>query len=52
MVHAWDQPAVARFGWVRDDRDALAGATVAGHVLKCGVQTTGGDFAFLEKSTM
>ncbi len=39
-------PAVARFGWRRDDLDALAGATVAGHVIECGTQATGGNYAF------
>jgi hypothetical protein len=38
-------PAIAHFGWSRDDLDALAGATVAGHVLECGAQATGGNFA-------
>ncbi|WP_344824167.1 acyclic terpene utilization AtuA family protein [Actinocorallia longicatena] len=39
-------PAAAHFGWARDDWDALAGATVAGHVLECGPQATGGNYAF------
>jgi hypothetical protein len=39
-------PAAAHFGWDRGDLDALAGATVAGHILECGAQATGGNFAF------
>ncbi|GAB3445111.1 acyclic terpene utilization AtuA family protein [Actinophytocola sediminis] len=39
-------PAAAHYGWDRDDLDALAGATVAGHVIECGTQATGGNFAF------
>jgi hypothetical protein len=39
-------PAAAHFGWARDDYDRLAGAVAAGHVIECGVQATGGNFAF------
>ena len=39
-------PAAAHFGWQRDDYDALAGAVVAGHVIECGAQATGGNYAF------
>jgi hypothetical protein len=35
-------PAAARFGWRWDDWDRLAGATVAGHLIECGAQATGG----------
>ncbi|MFE4019589.1 acyclic terpene utilization AtuA family protein [Streptomyces sp. NPDC059101] len=39
-------PAAAHFGWAADDYDRLAGAVVAGHVLECGTQATGGNYAF------
>ncbi|WP_370290773.1 acyclic terpene utilization AtuA family protein [Nocardioides sp.] len=35
----------AHFGWTYEDRDALAGAVVVGHVLECGTQATGGNFS-------
>jgi hypothetical protein len=38
--------AINHFGWGREDYDRLAGATVAGHVLECGTQATGGNYAF------
>ncbi|MGX7826685.1 acyclic terpene utilization AtuA family protein [Actinokineospora sp. 24-640] len=38
--------AAAHFGWATDDYDALAGATVAGHVIECGTQATGGNYSF------
>ncbi|MBO0653057.1 DUF1446 domain-containing protein [Streptomyces triculaminicus] len=39
-------PAAAHFGWGPGDLDALAGAVVAGHILECGTQATGGNYAF------
>jgi len=38
-------PCVAHFGWSPTSYDALAGAVVAGHVLECGCQATGGNFS-------
>jgi hypothetical protein len=38
-------PALAHYGWRNDDWDALAGATMAGHLLECGAQVCGGYFA-------
>ncbi|MEL7157519.1 MAG: acyclic terpene utilization AtuA family protein, partial [Actinomycetota bacterium] len=39
-------PAAWHHGWARDDWDALAGAVVAGHIIECGAQTTGGNYSF------
>ncbi|MGW7052176.1 acyclic terpene utilization AtuA family protein [Streptomyces sp. NPDC054887] len=39
-------PAAWWFGWGPEEYDRLAGAVVAGHVLECGTQATGGNYAF------
>jgi len=39
-------PAAALFGWSPGDLDAIAGAMAAGHVIECGTQATGGNYAF------
>ncbi len=39
-------PAAWHHRWARDDYDALAGAVVAGHVIECGAQVTGGNYSF------
>jgi hypothetical protein len=45
-------PAIAHFGWGPDDLDALAGAVVAGHVLECGAQATGGNLSSFAEHPM
>lgn len=42
-------PAAAHFGWARQDFDRIAGAVVAGHVIECGTQTTGGNYSFFSE---
>ena len=37
-------PLIHEFGWARDDLDLLAAGTLAGHLLECGAQITGGTF--------
>ncbi|GAB91430.1 acyclic terpene utilization AtuA family protein [Gordonia rhizosphera] len=39
-------PAASEYDWSYDDLDALAGAVVAGHIIECGAQATGGNYAF------
>jgi hypothetical protein len=42
-------PAAWRFKWAKTDWNALAGAAVAGHVIECSAQATGGNYAFIEE---
>ncbi len=42
-------PALHAFGWSDDNLDAIAGAVVAGHVIECGAQCCGGNYAFFEE---
>jgi hypothetical protein len=37
-------PMIWEFGWDRDDWDKMAAGTVAGHILECGAQSSGGNF--------
>ena len=42
-------PAAWKFGWERNDYDALAGALAAGHIIECGAQCCGGNYSFFEE---
>lgn len=42
-------PAAWKFGWQRNDYDALAGALAAGHIIECGAQCCGGNYSFIEE---
>ncbi|GIH61249.1 acyclic terpene utilization AtuA family protein [Microbispora siamensis] len=42
-------PGMWWFGWDPGDLDPLAGSVVAGHVIECGCQATGGNYAFFEE---
>ncbi|HLW53812.1 MAG TPA: acyclic terpene utilization AtuA family protein [Candidatus Angelobacter sp.] len=36
-------PMIREFGWKADDWDRLSAGTIAGHVIECGAQCTGGN---------
>jgi hypothetical protein len=36
-------PMVHRYGWQPDDYDKLAAGTIAGHIIECGAQCSGGN---------
>jgi hypothetical protein len=38
-------PMIHEFGWNREDWDKIAAGTVAGHILECGGQASGGNFS-------
>ena len=42
-------PAAWHFGWQREDWNRLAGAAVAGHIIECSGQATGGNYPFIEE---
>ena len=42
-------PAAWKFKWQRNDYHKLAGALAAGHIIECGAQTTGGNYAFFDE---
>lgn len=44
-------PAAYWHDWQRDNYNGLAGAVVAGHIIECGPQATGGNYAFMEEVT-
>ncbi len=37
-------PMIYEFGWEKSNYDLMAAGTVAGHILECGAQSTGGNF--------
>jgi len=42
-------PAAWWHGWALDDCDQLAGAVVAGHIIECGTQATGGNYTWFNE---
>ena len=42
-------PMVYEFGWALNDWDRIGSGIVAGHIIECGLQATGGKFTDWEK---
>jgi Acyclic terpene utilisation family protein AtuA len=42
-------PAAWKFNWARNDWDRLAAGIVAGHIIECGAQCTGGNYSFFKE---
>ncbi len=42
-------PMIHEFGWDYDDFDKMSVGTIAGHILECGAQASGGNFTDWEK---
>lgn len=42
-------PMIHEFGWSFDDYDKMASGTIAGHIIECGAQVSGGNFTDWEK---
>ena len=42
-------PAIYEFNWKKDDYDKLAAGTLAGHILECGAQCSGGNYTQWKK---
>lgn len=42
-------PMVHEFGWQFDDYDKMSAGTIAGHIIECGAQVSGGNFTDWER---